>query len=65
MCKYGDTIASTQGVSTFASRTSPSTNQSLQKSFHLFLAEKIELKKSPPHLKIKNTQTHRPTQQRQ
>ncbi len=33
------------GVSTFASRTSPSTDQSLQKSFHLSLADKIELKK--------------------
>lgn len=33
------------GVSTFASRTSPSTDQSLQKSFHLTHADKIELKK--------------------
>ncbi len=33
------------GVSTFASRTSPSTDQSLQKSFHLSHAVKIELKK--------------------
>jgi len=33
------------GVSTFASRTSPSTDQSLQKSFHLSYAGKIELKK--------------------
>jgi hypothetical protein len=33
------------GVSTFASRTSPSTDQSLQKSFHLSHTEKIELKK--------------------
>ena len=33
------------GVSTFASRTSPSTGQSLQKSFHLYHADKIELKK--------------------
>jgi hypothetical protein len=33
------------GVSTFASRTSPSTDQSLQKSFHLSHAGKIELKK--------------------
>jgi hypothetical protein len=30
------------------SRTSPSTDQSLKKSFHLFHAVKIELKKSPP-----------------
>ena len=33
------------GVSTFASRTSPNTDQSLQKSFHLSHAYKIELKK--------------------
>ena len=33
------------GVSTFASRTSPSTDQSLQKSFHLYRPDKIELKK--------------------
>ena len=33
------------GVSTFASRKSPSTVQSLQKSFHLSHADKIELKK--------------------
>jgi hypothetical protein len=33
------------GLSTFASRTSPSTDQSLQKSFHLSHADKIELKK--------------------
>jgi len=33
------------GVSTFASRTSPSSDQSLQKSFHLSYPDKIELKK--------------------
>ena len=33
------------GVSTFASRTSPSTDQSLQKSFHLSHPDKIEFKK--------------------
>lgn len=33
------------GVSTFASPASPSTGQSLQKSFHLSHADKIELKK--------------------
>jgi hypothetical protein len=33
------------GVSTFASHTSPSTDQSLQKSFLLSHADKIELKK--------------------
>jgi len=33
------------GVSTFASSTSPSTDQSLQKSFHLSHAYKIEFKK--------------------
>jgi hypothetical protein len=43
----GDKRSSSQrtGVSTFASRTSPSTDQSLQKSFHLSHADKIELKK--------------------
>ena len=38
-------ISQHTGVSTFASRTSPSTYQSLQKSFHLFHPDKIELKK--------------------
>ncbi len=33
------------GVSTFASRTSQRTDQSLQKSFHLSHPDKIELKK--------------------
>jgi hypothetical protein len=41
------------GVSTFASRTSPNTKQSLQKSFHLSNPRKIKLKKIPPLLKIK------------
>jgi hypothetical protein len=43
----GDKRSSSQrtGVSTFASRTSPSTDQSLQKSFHLSHTDKIELKK--------------------
>lgn len=49
------------GVSTFASRTSKSTAQSLQKSFHLSHADKIELKKTPSLLKIKNTQQHKPS----
>ena len=40
-----NTISHRTGVSTFASRTSPSTGQSLQKSFHLSHADKIELKK--------------------
>ena len=38
-------ISHRTGVSTFASRTSPSTDQSLQKSFHLSHPDKIELKK--------------------
>ena len=38
-------ISQHTGVSTFASRTSPSTDQSLQKSFHLSHADKIELRK--------------------
>ena len=41
--KYKDSHRT--GVSTFASRTSPSTDQSLQKSFHLSNTYKIELKK--------------------
>ena len=41
------TISQRTGVSTFASPTSPSTGQSLQKSFHLYHADKIELKKIP------------------
>jgi hypothetical protein len=53
------------GVSTFASRTNPSTAQSLQKSFHLSYPEKIELKKISPLQKIKNTQPHRPTRHKQ
>lgn len=55
------------GVSTFASRTSPSTDQSLQKSFHLSNADKIELKKisSPSEYKkyataqFNTTKTHK------
>ena len=43
--KYSTNISHRTGVSTFASRTSPSTDQSLQKSLHLFHADKIELKK--------------------
>lgn len=39
------TTSQRTGVSTFASRTSPSPDQSLQKSFHLSKADKIELKK--------------------
>jgi hypothetical protein len=48
------------GVSTFASCTSPSTNQILQKIFYLSHADKIELKKisSPSE---KNMQPHNPT----
>jgi Holliday junction resolvase RusA-like endonuclease len=40
-----NTISHSTGVSTFASCTSPSTGQSLQKSFHLSHADKIEIKK--------------------
>jgi len=51
------------GVSTFASRTSPSTDQSLQKSFHLSHADKIELKKisSPSENKKQPTAEPDPT----
>jgi len=46
MTTLKNTIKSNRtGLSTFASRTSPSTDQSLQNSFHLSNTEKIELKK--------------------
>lgn len=53
------TISPRTGVSTFASPTSPRTGQSLQKSFHLSHAVKIELKKIPfpsENKKYANTQ---------
>jgi len=40
-----NTRSHSTGVSTFASHTSPSTDQSLQKIFHLSNADKIEFKK--------------------
>lgn len=46
------------GVSTFASRTSPGTRQSLQKSFHLSHPDKIELKKFPFPSENKKYSTH-------
>jgi hypothetical protein len=49
------------GVSTFASRTSPSTAQSLQKSFHLFSPDKIELKKISSPSENKKYPTAQPT----
>ena len=48
------------GVSTFASRTSPSSNQSLQKSFHLYHADKIELKKNSSPSENKKYATAQP-----
>lgn len=48
------------GVSTFASHTSQSSNQSLQKSFHLFYPSKLKNKKFPSLLKNKTSQTHSP-----
>jgi hypothetical protein len=48
------------GVSTFASRISPSTDQCLQKSFHLSRPDKIELIKFSSlseNKKYSNTQT--------
>ena len=45
MKKHIDNISQRTGVSTFASPTSSSTDQSLQKSFHLSSPDKIELKK--------------------
>jgi len=48
------------GVSTFTSRTSPSTDQSLQKSFHLSHADKIEFKKISSPSKNKKYATAQP-----
>ncbi|MGK0639494.1 hypothetical protein [Schleiferia thermophila] len=48
------------GLSTFASRTSPSTNQSLQKSFHLSHAGQNFKIFSPQNEKLKHP-THSPT----
>jgi len=48
------------GVSTFASRTSPSTDQSMQKSFHLSHADKIELKKISSPFENKKHPTAQP-----
>jgi hypothetical protein len=48
------------GGSTFASRTSPSTDQSLQKSFHLSHADKIELKKISSPSEYKKYPTAQP-----
>ena len=48
------------GVSTFASRTSPSTDQSLQKSLHLTHADKIELKKISSPSENKKYATEQP-----
>jgi len=64
MTTLKNTISHRTGVSTFASRTSPSTGQSLQKSFHLSIPDKIELKKisSPSeNKKIRNRTTQRQT----
>ncbi len=52
--------SSRTGISTFASRTSPSTDQSLQKSFHLSHPDKIELKKIPSASENKKHPTAQP-----
>ena len=52
------------GVSTFASRTSPSTGQSLQKSFHLSSPDKIELKKISSPSENKKYATAQPNRQK-
>lgn len=49
------------GVSTFASRTSQSRGQSLQKSFHLSSPDKIELKKISSPSENKKYATAKPT----
>jgi hypothetical protein len=56
-----NTISHRTGVSTFASRTSPSTGQSLQKSFHLSSPDKIELKKISSPSENKKYATAQPT----
>ena len=56
-----NTISHRTGVSTFASRTSPSTGQSLQKSFHLSHPDKIELKKISSPSENKKYPTAEPT----
>jgi hypothetical protein len=56
-----NTISHRTGVSTFASRTSPSTDQSLQKSFHLSHPDKIELKKISSPSENKKYATAEPT----
>ena len=53
------------GVSTFANRTSPSTDQSLQKSFHLSHPDKIELKKISTLSENKKYATTQPDTDRQ
>jgi hypothetical protein len=45
---YEQCALANTGVSTFASRTSPSTDQKLQKSLHLAHADKIEIKNLLP-----------------
>ena len=53
-------ISQRTGVSTFASPASPSTGQSLQKSFHLSHPDKIELKKISHPTENKKYVTTRP-----
>lgn len=48
-------------VCTFASHTSPNTDQSLQKCYHHSYPDKIELKNIPPIMKTKKTQPNNPT----
>jgi hypothetical protein len=52
------------GVSTFASHISPSTGKSLQKSFHLSKADKIELKKISSPSENKKYATAQPNDRR-
>ncbi|MBV6462034.1 MAG: hypothetical protein HJHJAOHD_02170 [Flavobacteriales bacterium] len=64
MTTLRNTISHRTGESTFASCTSSGTGQSLQKSFHLSLAAKIELKKisSPSEYKKYETAQTNTTQ---
>ena len=64
MTTLKNTISHRTGVSTFASRTSPSTGQSLQKSFRLSSPDKIELKKISSPSENKKYATAQPNRQK-
>lgn len=59
--KHTNNISIQTRSSTFANHTSRHADQSSQKSLPFTHADKIELKKYPPLLKIKNIHTLNPT----